>query len=119
MSTIERDTEILIDNQLKNLGWINDPISKDRNVYLQTAKSGKDKIKLNGLKPDYILYQSGTDSAIAIIEAKKGGENLDKALNQAIDYAKCLGVKIVFATNGSYYETRFLPNNKGLILKLS
>jgi len=85
-------------------------------VYLQTAKDEKDKIKLNGLKPDYILYQSGTDRAIAIIEAKKGGENLDKALNQAIDYAKSLGVKIVFATNGAYCETRFLPNNKGLIL---
>jgi type I restriction enzyme M protein len=71
MLKVERDTEILIDNQLKNLGWNNDPTSKDRNVYLQRTKNEKDKSKLKGVRPDYVLYQTGTDKPLAIIEAKK------------------------------------------------
>ena len=40
---VERDTEILIDNQLRNLGWNSDPNSKDRNVYLQRVKTEEQK----------------------------------------------------------------------------
>jgi len=55
-------------------------------VYLQTAKDEKDKIKLNGLKPDYTLYQSGTDRAIAIIEAKKRCVTLNKCKRKILGY---------------------------------
>jgi len=105
MLKVERDTEILIDNQLKNLGWNNDPSSKDRNVYLQRAKNEKDKEKLKGARPDYILYQSGTDKPIVIIEAKKVGQNIQKAIKQGVDYAEKLDCKIIFATDGVFTKT--------------
>jgi type I restriction enzyme M protein len=74
--TIERDTEILIDNQLRNLGWNNDPKSKDRNVYQQRVKTESQKEKLQGKRPDYVLYKSGSNEPIAVIEAKKPGQNI-------------------------------------------
>ena len=37
--SVERDTEILIDNQLRNLGWQNDPHLPGRNVYQQRVKT--------------------------------------------------------------------------------
>ena len=82
----ERDTEILIDNQLKNLGWTNDPYAPNRNVYQQRVKTDEQKKKLQGLKPDYVLYHA--NEPIAIIEAKKQGKNIHDALRQGIEYAE-------------------------------
>ena len=48
---VERDTEILIDNQLKNLGWNNNPRAADRNVYQQRVKTEAQKRKLHGKRP--------------------------------------------------------------------
>ncbi len=48
-------------------------------------------------------------SQLGIIEAKKRGENLDKALHQAEGHAKDLDAPLIFASNdGSYCETRYL-----------
>lgn len=105
MLKVERDTEILIDNQLKNLGWNNDPTSKDRNVYLQRTKNEKDKSKLKGIRPDYVLYQTGTDRPLAIIEAKKVGQNIHEAIKQGLNYAEKLDCKVVFATDGVFTKT--------------
>lgn len=44
--TVERDIEILIDNQLTNLGWDNNPHSKSRNVFQQRVKTEKQKNNL-------------------------------------------------------------------------
>ena len=105
MLRVERDTEILIDYQLKNLGWDNNPNSKNRNVYLQRAKNEKDKSKLKGVRPDYILYKTGSNQPIAIIEAKKVGQNIYQAINQGLRYAEKLGCKLVFATDGVFTKT--------------
>lgn len=105
MLQVERDTEILIDNQLRNLGWINDPKSKDRNVYLQRVRSQADKEKLEGKRPDYVLYQSNSNKSIAIIEAKKPGQNIHEAINQGLKYAERLETPLVFATDGIYTKT--------------
>lgn len=87
-----------------------------RIVYFQKPKSKTEQTRLNGKRPDYILYESNTDQPIAIIEAKKAGVDLRQALEQAIEYAKLLDVSIVFALNGAYCEARFVANNKELIL---
>ena len=58
--SVERDTEILIDNKLTNLGWDNNPHSKSRNVFQQRVKTEKQKKQLKGKRPDYVLYP--TDS---------------------------------------------------------
>lgn len=112
----EQQTEWIINNILVNKGWHIDGDSKFKNVYFQKPPYPEQQKKLNGKRPDYILYQTGTNRPIAIIEAKKSGINLEPALYQASEYAKALNVPLVFAMNGSYCETRFVPNNKELIL---
>ncbi|HJD59051.1 MAG TPA: hypothetical protein LFV92_07990 [Rickettsia endosymbiont of Ceroptres masudai] len=111
----EKQTEWIINNNLVNRGWYIDN-GTNKNVYFQNPKTKTEQLKLNKKKPDYILYRSGTEQAIAIIEAKKVGKDLNIALVQATEYASMLGIPIVFAVNGAYCETRFVKNNKPLIL---
>ena len=116
MTLAEQQTEWIINNNLINKGWHIDGDSKLKNVYFQKPPYPDQQKQLKGKKPDYILYQTGTNRPIAIIEAKKSGVNLELALNQGTEYAKALKAPLVFAMNGAYCETRFVPNNKGLIL---
>ncbi len=113
---IERDTEILIDNQLNNLGWVNDPHSKNRNVFQQRVKTPEQKSKLHGKRPDYTLYQSGSDEPIAIIEAKKQGQSIQDAIKQGTEYANLLDAPIVFATDGVFTKAIHAKYNKPLKL---
>lgn len=113
---IERDTEILIDNQLKNLGWNNNPDHKDRNVFQQRVKTEKQRKVLKGKRPDYTLYSSNSDQPLAIIEAKKPGQNIYEAINQGLEYARLLDAPIVFATDGVFTKTIHTRFNKPLIL---
>ena len=114
-SFAEQQTEWIINNILVNKGWnINNDGNK--NVFFQSPPFEEQKKKLRGKRPDYILYETGTQRPIAIIEAKKGGADLKDALDQGTDYALKLDCPIVFAVNGSYCETRFIPNGKELIL---
>jgi type I restriction enzyme M protein len=112
----EQKTEWIINNNLVNKGWHIDGDKKLKNVYFQKPPYPDQQRKLEGKKPDYILYQTGTNRPIAIIEAKKSGVNIETALQQGIAYAKALEVSLVFAMNGAYCQTRFVPNNKELIL---
>ena len=112
----EQQTEWIINNNLVNKGWNIDGNSNEKNVFFQNPKLEKQRKKLRGKRPDYILYKTGTDKPIGVIEAKKAGKNLDPALKQATEYAQALDAPLVFAMNGAYCETRFVPNNKELIL---
>jgi type I restriction enzyme M protein len=112
----EQQTEWIINNNLVNKGWHIDGDSKLKNVYFQKPPYLEQQKQLKGKKPDYILYETGTNKPIAIIEAKKSGVNLEPALEQGTEYAKALDVPLVFAMNGAYCETRFIPNGKNLIL---
>ena len=112
----EQQTEWIINNNLVNKGWHIDGDSNFKNVYFQKPPYPEQQKKLKGKKPDYILYQTGTNKPIAIIEAKKSGANLNLALDQATEYARMLNAPLVFAMNGAYCETRFVPNNKELLL---
>ncbi len=116
MLSVERDTEILIDNQLRNLGWHNDPKSPDRNVFQQRVKTQAQRKKLQGLKPDYILYTSNSSTPIAVIEAKRQGRNIHEALRQGSEYAHRLDASIVFATDGVFTKTIHAKVGKPLML---
>ena len=61
-----------------------------------------------------MLYKSNSDEPIAIIEAKRPDENINKALKQGIGYAESLGVKLVFATDGTITETYHTGIKAGL-----
>jgi len=110
-SPLETATRKKIDQMLDNLGYNTDEFSKDCNVFTERVKT-KEQTKLlkkiSGHKkpPDYVLYKSDTDEPIAIIEAKRIGQSLDNALNQAItNYADPLNVNIIFVTDGIIVQT--------------
>jgi type I restriction enzyme M protein len=113
---VERDTEILIDNQLKNLGWNNDPHSASRNVYQQRPKTIQQKKILAAKRPDYILYPSNSDDPLGVIEAKKPGQNIHEALRQGMAYAEQLKAPLVFATDGVFTKTIHSTFNRPLRL---
>jgi type I restriction enzyme M protein len=111
----EQQTEWLINNNLLNKGWCIDGADKRKNVYFQTPRLATQRKALACKRPDYLLYETGSDKIIAIIEAKRGGVDLTQAIQQACGYAETLGVPLAFATNGSYWEARFVATNKPLM----
>lgn len=114
--SIERDTEVLIDTQLTNLGWNANPHSKDRNVFQQRVKTEAQRTLLRGRKPDYVLYPSGDTSPLAIIEAKRPGRNIQEAVAQGLEYAALLDAPLVFATDGVFTKAVHAKNRKPLML---
>jgi len=111
----ESATRKKIDNALSNLRWCIDEYSPKCNVFTERAKTVEQQKKLNGKEPDYVLYKSGTDEPIGIIEAKKPNQNLYDALTQGIElYAKPLGIHIVFSTDGSIVQTHDIRSNAPL-----
>ena len=62
------------------------------------------------------LYKSESFEPLAVIEAKRLGQNLQKAIGQAEDYAKCLGIKIIFAVDGAIIEAREIKSGNNLKL---
>ena len=119
-----------IDIILKNLGWNTDEFSPDCNVYTERPRTTQEMDKLNGMSPDYVLYDSKTGLPIVIVEAKKEGESIDSAIKKAKEYyAKPLAVKLVFVYDGAFFKSwhtleekeltidgepviQFLPENK-------
>lgn len=118
-SFAEQQTEWIINNILVNGGWIIDNRRK-KNVYFQKARPEHQHLlenfsnKKGYKKPDYILYKE--DKLAGIIEAKRGGESLDKALKQATEYADMLEAPLVFASNGAYVETYHLTQKQPLFI---
>lgn len=111
----ESATRKRIDAILNNLKWETDESSPACNVFTERAKTREQQKALGGAEPDYILYQSGTDRPIAVIEAKRSGESLPKALDQAIRlYAKPLNVDIVFVADGAIIESHDRRNGAPL-----
>ena len=106
--------------QLENLNWVVDEKDKNNNVTQQRPKTEAEKERLrdaNGnLKfPDFVLYEQGTTTPVAVIEAKRPGESLEKALAQARDrYAKPLEAPLIFAYNDTFVATSYLHNERPL-----
>ena len=113
----ETATRKRLDAILNNLKWETDKSEPNCNVFTERAKTREQKKALGGFEPDYILYKSGTDKPIAVIEAKRSGQSLPKALEQAVErYAKPLNVDIVFVADGSIVES--YDRRKGVPLKM-
>ena len=113
---LDKQAEGIMNNNLANKGWHVNSNSPQKNVFCQNPPDPEHQEKLKGRKPDYILYQTGTQKPIALIEVKKSGVGLQETLAQGMHYAKALDIPLVFAMNGSYGETRFVPNEKSLFL---
>ena len=115
--TLESSTRKKIDLILDSLNWNTNEDSPNCNITTERTKTTSQKKKLNGKFPDYVLYKSGTDEPIAIIEAKRKGQSIEKTIDQAIKlYAKPLGVQIVFAVDGTFVKSFFIKENKELTI---
>lgn len=116
-NSLETSTRKKIDLILDSLGWNTNEDSPQCNVFTERAKTKEQNKKFKGKQPDYVLYKSGTDEPIAIIEAKRKGESIEKALDQAVEkYAKQLEIKIVFAVDGAIIKSYHLDFKKELML---
>lgn len=116
LRTIERDTETRIDRQLANLAWEDNTRSKRRTVWKQKPKTEKQYTALGGKRPDYILYPENSNNPIAVIEAKRQGVDISKAIDQGRFYAEKLGAPLVFATDGVFTKTVHTGCNEPLFL---
>ena len=115
--SLESATRKRIDSWLKELGWNINEDSFSCNVFTERAKTKEQNKKFSGKKPDFVLYKSETDEPIAIIEAKRKGQSIDKALDQVINrYARPLGVDIVFAIDGTFVKSFSIKNNSVLTI---
>ena len=111
----ETATRKRIDAILNNLKWDTDEASPSCNVFTERAKTRDQKKALGAFEPDYLLYQSVTDTPVAVIEAKRSGQSLTKALEQAIErYAKPLKINIVFVADGSIVVSHDIRSGKPL-----
>jgi type I restriction enzyme M protein len=99
----ETDTRHLIDNNLQNLGW--QFTGKGKNVFFEQPRNDEERKKLNGKRPDYVLYSEENRIPLIVIEAKKPGERIDKALEQGIFYARALEAPLVYATDGVFCKS--------------
>ncbi len=111
---LETSTRVLIDRTLENLGWRFN--GKDQNIFLEQPKTEIEKRLLKGKRPDYVLYSKDSDNPLIIIEAKRPGERIDRALEQGIDYAKTLNAPLVFATDGVFCKSYHTFANRTPIL---
>jgi len=114
-SSLESATRKKIDLILNNLGWNTDESSKDCNVFTERAKTIEQNKKLEGKRPDYLLYKSGTSEIIAVLEVKRKGQSIDNAIKQAMElYVYPLNVPLVFATDGSLFKSYHCGEKKEL-----
>lgn len=116
---LESATRKKIDLILNNLGWKTDEFGEACNVFTERPRTESERKKIKqkfpkGKFPDYVLYSSSEFKPIAIIEAKRTGQSLEKALKQAKDYAQCLDIKIIFAIDGAIIEARDIRTNFNL-----
>jgi len=116
---LESATRKEIDLILKNLDWHTSEFAKNCNVFTERVRTKEEEKKLKakfpkGKFPDYVLYSSDKFEPLAVIEAKRVGVKLEKALRQAKEYAECIGAKIIFAVDGSIIEARWVDGNKYL-----
>jgi len=111
---LEAHTRSKIDLRLRNLGWSLDQNSPDCNVYQEQAKTDEQTRKFGGGRPDYVLYESGTNKPVAIIEAKKPGTSLDSAIEQGSRYAEAISAPLVFAFNDTFVIAKHLEQHRPL-----
>lgn len=111
---LEAETRVLIDRSLENLGWKFK--GKDKNVFFEQPRTESERKRLDGKRPDYVLYSKDSDKPLIVIEAKKKGSRIDAALEQGIGYARALEAPLVFATDGVFCKAFHTVANRAPIL---
>ncbi len=113
---LERDIENLVEQLLVQNGWVINVNDINKNVYHQKPKTNEDKQKLKNLKPDFCLYlDQHSASPEIILETKKPNMNLAKTKEQALNYAKILGTKIIILFDGIQTKNYWVENQEELL----
>ena len=107
--------------QLDNLGWVVDEQDPQNNVTQQRVRTQAQRGQISAANsgrlrfPDFILYERDSNSPICVIEAKRPGQSLHAALDQAEErYARPLNAPLIFAYNDTFVATRYLHNGRSL-----
>lgn len=113
---LERDIENLLEQLLIQNSWVVNVNDSKRNVYHQKPKHIEDKQKLMLFKPDFCLYlNTSSASPEIILETKKPNMNLAKTKEQALNYAKILGAKIIILFDGLQTKNYWVDNQEELL----
>ena len=114
---LERDIENLLEQQLLHNGWEINFQNENKDVYHQKTRTKEENIRLGALQPDFCLYINKTSSyPEIIIETKKPNMNLTKTKEQALNYAKLLGSKIIILFDGLQTKSYWVENKETLLL---
>ena len=113
------ETEIrtrFITPAIQQAGW---PVESMREEFYYFTNGrievrGKTSIRKNPKYVDYLLTRhDGTNTPLAIVEAKDNNHNVGDGMQQALDYAEALDVPFVFTSNGDSFmwhdRTGLLP----------
>ncbi|MEI3649516.1 MAG: DEAD/DEAH box helicase family protein [Dolichospermum lemmermannii FEM_B0920] len=90
-----------VEPKLNQAGWKIGPYNYTKEYYFTDGKiRPKNQRQPRGKRKfaDYLLLKD--DFPLAVVEAKRKLKTPDEGLEQAIDYAKILGVKFAYSTNG-------------------
>lgn len=97
----EREVENILEQKLKEKGYVYDIGLENRNVYMQQPRTSEEVNLLQGLRPDYLIYlDNESTKPNVIIEVKKPNMNLENTLQQGLKYAKFLKSEIVIIYDG-------------------
>jgi type I restriction enzyme R subunit len=102
---------------ITNAGW---DISTVREEFFYFTKGrieirGKKSSRKDPKRVDYLLLrQDGTNTPLAVVEAKDNNHNVGAGMQQALSYAEALDVPFVFTSNGDSFlmhdRTGLLPS---------
>ena len=86
---------------LELLGYVNEDIAPKHSVIFQQGRKGRPH------EADFAIFNGrvrSKDNALLVVEAKKAGESLADARQQAESYAANLGAPLLLCTNGETIE---------------
>lgn len=102
---------------IQGAGWSLD-VMREEFYYFTNGRievRGRTSVRKEAKYVDYLLMrQDGTNTPLAVVEAKDNNHNVGDGMQQAIDYAEALDVPFVFTSNGDAFmmhdRTGLLPN---------
>ncbi len=102
-----------IDPAILSKGWTEDKIRRE--YYFTDGRvifDGNYHDRKEGKKADYLLFRK-SNMPIAVVEAKDNNKPVGGGMQQAMDYAKILGVPFAYSSNGDgFVEHDFLTSQE-------
>jgi type I restriction enzyme M protein len=112
---LEAHTRAQIILRLHNLGWNVNEKDPKCTVTQEQAKTHAQNALFKGNNPDFVLYEPDGLTPVAVVEAKRPGQSLDKAMEQCITrYAAPIRAPLAFAFNDTFVVAKHTGQNRPL-----